>query len=469
MPGKFWTQEEVESLKQSMLSGLKAGQTEKSSLLSTARRLGRTMVATRFHWQRMKDEDDTLKAAFAAKPKGKQEKQEKKEEPETAEADYSRDYINIVCASRRITTVDMAIKHFKVNLNEWEIDRFKVKTSEGYRKDRQVEWEVREGKTVRGVVKDSGKMLIAPMYHIQVTLKRKVVEIRARLALDDMLADAAKQTPKPPKRKYAKLPKGLWYELDFPDIHFGKETWAEESGQNYDISIARRVVLATFDRLLGFAAPHGIERIILPLGNDFFNVDNKENTTTHGTPQQEDTRWQRTFREGRRLAEDMIARCIEIAPVEIIIVPGNHDEQRAFYLGEVLDAKYSKDKHVQVDNAAKKRKYLHFGRNLIGFTHGYWEKPAKLPSIMPLEEPEKWAASAHREFHLGDKHHKIDLQHRTEDMDGVTIRYMRSLSATDTWHFDKGFIGAPRSAEGFLWDKEDGIVAQFPAYLRHEK
>ena len=130
MPGKFWTQEDVESLKQTMLSGMKRGQTEKESLQSAARQLGRTLIATRFCWQRMKDEDSTLKAAFAQKPP--KAKQENKDEPETAEADIGRDFINIVVSSRRITTVDAAIAHFKINMDEWEIERQKVKTSEGF-------------------------------------------------------------------------------------------------------------------------------------------------------------------------------------------------------------------------------------------------------------------------------------------------------------------------------------------------
>ena len=75
------------------------------------------------------------------------------------------------------------------------------------------------------------------------------------------------------------------------------------------------------------------------------------------------------------------------------------------------------------------------------------------------------AESDHREWHLGDKHHKKDLLQRTEDVDGVTIRLLRSLSATDTWHFDKGYVGGVRSAEGFLWDKGDGLIAQFTAGL----
>lgn len=466
MSGRTWKPEETQILKMTILDGLKENKQEKKLLIDAARRMGRTFVATELYWSRLKIADPELAKAV----KEINEKRETGEEVETAEMDTERDFINIVVSSRRITTVDAAIKHFKINMSEWEVERYKVKTSEGYRKDRRVQWEVMDGKVTHGKVDDSGKMLVVPMFHIQVTLKRKTSEIRTRAALDDMIADAVRKLPKPQKRKYARLPSALWYEVDLPDIHFGKEVIAEESGHAYNIEIARKIVLSTIDRLLDYARPYNVEQILLPMGNDFFNSDTKENTTTHGTPQQEDTDWRVTFRAGRRLAEDMINKCLEIAPVKIVMVPGNHDEQRAFYLGEALTARYHSDRHVNIEvvNTIKKRKYIHFGKNLIGFTHGYWEKPARLPSLMPLEEPEKWAASIHREFHLGDKHHKKDLLHRTEDIDGVTVRILRSLSGTDTWHFDKAYVGAPRSAEGFLWDKQDGIVAQFQSFLHKE-
>jgi hypothetical protein len=391
------------------------------------------------------------------------------EERETKDVEFGDDFINIICASRRMMSKEDIIDEFKIDLKEWKIDKYRIRTSEGYRKDRRVQWQVEDGKVVKGDVDDSGMMLVVPLYHLEVKLVRRTVEIRTRIALDDFIRDAKKNAPKISKVTYKKAPKGLWFEVDMPDIHIGKETWAEESGEDYNIEIARDVVLSTLDTLLGYARLYGIERILMPMGNDFFNVDNKYNTTTKGIPQQEDTRWSKTFREGRKLAVEMIDKCATLAPVHVIMIAGNHDEERSFYLGEVLDAWYSKSKNVTVDNRAIKRKYLKFGNNLIGFTHGAHEKIKQLPSIMPIEEPLLWAASKHREWHLGDKHHKQDLLNRTEDVDGVTIRLLRSLSATDTWHFDKGYIGAPRAAEGFLWDKVDGLIAPFKAILRSEK
>jgi hypothetical protein len=82
-------------------------------------------------------------------------------------------FINIVCASRRMLNKEEVLKQFHVNMDMWEVERYRVKTSEGYRKDRSVEWHVKNGLVESGDVSDSGKMLVVPLYHIEIRLVRK--------------------------------------------------------------------------------------------------------------------------------------------------------------------------------------------------------------------------------------------------------------------------------------------------------
>jgi hypothetical protein len=386
----------------------------------------------------------------------------------TYEQDDEHGFINVICASRRMLTKEEVIAQFRVDMTQWEVERFKVKTSEGYRKDRKVRWVVKDGSVLEGDVDDSGKMLVVPLYHIEVRFVRKTEEIRGRLALEDLIAEAKAAAPRFSPIKTVRSKDGMLYEIGMPDLHFGRLTWDEESGENYDIRIARAMVRQVLGELLGFAAMFKIERILLPLGNDFFNVNSREETTTHGTRQQEDTRWQKTFRAGRLMAVEMIDACAAVAPVDVVIMPGNHDEERIFYLGDALSCWYHATKRVQVDNRAVKRKYYTFGANLIGLTHGYYEKVKSLPALMPLEVPDLWAASRFREWHTGDKHHKEDLVHKTDENLGVVVRILRSLAPADAWTFDKGFVGALHAAEGFLWHPENGLQAQFTATPKKE-
>ena len=363
-----------------------------------------------------------------------------------------------VMVDHRIRTLDDLIVVCEINTEEWEVERWICN-----------KWEVGamgEKELDNGKGKIRTKLQVEPLFQVKAWLVRKTNEVRDRHVLDKQIGDSRKYAPKYPKIHYPKLAAGLLYELDLPDIHFGKLTWRQESGQDYDIKIAKATVNTALDSLLGYARQFEVSRILFPLGNDFFNVDSMEENTTHGTPQQEDTRYEKTFTLGRELAVSMIERCLQIAPVDVMVVRGNHAEQREFFLGDSILSWFHAAKDVTVDNQAIKRKYYHFGNTLLGFTHGYYEKIEKLPSLMPLEAPDLWSKSKFREWHLGDKHHlKVmkPIYNLVDENMGVVIRILRSLSATDTWHFDQGFVGAIQAAQAFLWSPTNGMVAQFNA------
>jgi hypothetical protein len=80
--------------------------------------------------------------------------------------------------------------------------------------------------------------------------------------------------------------------------------------------------------------------------------------------------------------------CVQVAPVDVLIVPGNHDRERMFYAGAALECWYHGSPNVLVDNGAQLRKYYSLGKNLIGFTHGSEEKFTMLPGIMAHEVPQ---------------------------------------------------------------------------------
>lgn len=367
--------------------------------------------------------------------------------------------IRIISVSTKLKTEEDLIKEYNIDLSKWRIKGFHIKTSQGYRKDRQVDWKVEDGVVIQGDVHDSGKMLVVTLHHSELIMERKTEEIRTALVCEQMIRDAENYSPVYPKIRYAKQTGKMMYEIDMPDIHFGRLTWEEESGENYDIQIAEKMVTRVLENLLNYTHLFPINKILLPLGNDFFNVNSKSNTTVGGTIQQEDTRAAKTFRRGMQLAVKMIEMCSQIAPVDVVIIKGNHDEERVFYLGETLNAWFHNNPQVFVDNRAVSRKYYLYGKNLLGYTHGGEFKIDKLASIMPTEVPELWAKSVYREWHLGHIHHKFEVN----EENGVVVRFLRALVPIDAWTFDKGFVGAQKAAESFVWDYNKGLVAQFTA------
>ena len=151
-----------------------------------------------------------------------------------------------------------------------------------------------------------------------------------------------------------------------------------------------------------------------------------------------------------------------IAPVEVKTIPGNHDFQKSFYLGDVLEVAYANNPNVTIDNSPNPHKYFLYGKNLIGFTHGNTKDIplARLTTLMPVAVPQLWAKSKFREWHLGDIHHKKVWKLKGEDDDGgINIRYMRSLTGDDAWHTQKGYHGAIKGCEAYIWSHDWGMSA----------
>lgn len=257
-------------------------------------------------------------------------------------------------------------------------------------------------------------------------------------------------------------------EISIFDLHIGKLAWGGETFENYDVKIARKRFLTSIQKLLKGANGFNFDRILFPVGNDFFNSDTMENTTTKGIPQDEDLRWQKTFDVGVRLLIDAINLLKQTGvPVDVVVIPGNHDFERSYYMGKYLEAWFNTDRLVSINNGASPRKYYRYGNLLLGLTHGSEEKEASLPLIMAtdIESKPMWSETKFHEWHLGHIHRKRTVQYDinksrllNEDL-GVTIRYLSSLTGTEEWHHKKGFIGSTKAADGFLWNYEFGLVA----------
>jgi hypothetical protein len=55
-------------------------------------------------------------------------------------------------------------------------------------------------------------------------------------------------------------------------------------------------------------------------------------------------------------------------------------------------------------------------------------------------------------------HSKKLLTQTSKDYQGVHVTYLTSPSPADSWHFEKGFVGAMKGAEAFIYDKQEGKV-----------
>ena len=262
---------------------------------------------------------------------------------------------------------------------------------------------------------------------------------------DELLNYIKTHSHKVKKIAYKKSKDPICYEISLPDIHYGKITDDDNN------AIEDQYMKAIVD-LHKKADGVEIDRFLLPVGNDGLNSEGFSRATTKGTPQQDHMLWRQSFRGYWHLVMKAIDYLAQFAPVDVVVIQGNHDFERMFYVGEVLDAMYHKNKNVNVDNSLDARKYYEYGTNMIMFTHGDKEKAQELPLLIATEQPEMWSRCKFREVHCGHKHKEMLNEYM-----GTKVRFIPSICGNDAWHKTQGYVGTLRCGQAFIWNKERGL------------
>jgi hypothetical protein len=183
-----------------------------------------------------------------------------------------------------------------------------------------------------------------------------------------------------------------------------------------------------------------------------------------------DSRLIKIYQKAKKAVIKAIDYCRQIAPVDVMWIPGNHDMNVSYYLCDVISEVFSADQDVRVDVGPKWRKFYPWGKGLICYTHGVEEPLRDLPSIIATEEPQLWADASYREIHIGHKHRKQEMKWTNVDThQGTVLRMIPSIATEDAWHYRKGYIKGYHAAESYLWDDRFGVVGQFTSYIDYDK
>ncbi len=255
-----------------------------------------------------------------------------------------------------------------------------------------------------------------------------------------------------PKTENKPYPEGKLL-LEFPvvDLHLGRLSWKPETGEHYDYKIARERFLWVTDNVCQRVSNSHIEKIIYPIGNDFFQTDTTKGTTTKGTFVDTDSRQKKLLLTGAQMLVESIDRFSRFAPVVVVLVPGNHDYLTSYSALLYLWAWYKDSKRVTVWEDPKTRKYIEHGVNLIGYAHG--DKEGKrIAGNMPAEAPKAWGRTMFREYHLAHLHHE-----RAIEENGITVRRLSTMASADAYEHEHGFIGTICRSQSFLWHRKRGL------------
>lgn len=244
--------------------------------------------------------------------------------------------------------------------------------------------------------------------------------------------------------EYVASKDGVVLEINLADLHVGN------SPREKGLTIQEKVDLVVSDIIhrCGYIT---INKIILAQLGDIFHYDTHSRTTTGGTQIESGTGFPSMFDEGVELLISVIDRLSKIAPVDFVNIHGNHDRITSYTCGKALEFYYRNSKNVTIDSGSDDRKFRVIGKGLVYWVHG--DMPKKNLTTLPQREiRQEYGNSKYCEIHSGHVHHESVIE-----ADGVKVRFLPSLTTTDTWHYENGYTGALKSVVCFVWDAEKGI------------
>lgn len=240
------------------------------------------------------------------------------------------------------------------------------------------------------------------------------------------------------------------------DLHLGLFSWGKETGINWDLEIAERVIGDAIEDLVSRTPPSG--RAIVLGGGDLMHSDNNENKTARsGNVLQVDGRYQKVLMAAcRLLVKTVDAHLRRHDQVTVRVLAGNHDEHASVAVAYFLLAWYREESRVTVDVDPSLFFWFRFGSVLLGATHGHTVKPKDMASIMAHRRAEDWGATKHRFIHGFHIHHSSKF---ATEGNGVISESHQTPTPQDAWHFGSGFLSG-RSMQSISYHSQYGEISR---------
>lgn len=232
--------------------------------------------------------------------------------------------------------------------------------------------------------------------------------------------------------------------IDIADLHLNKFS------DDYDMEMARTRFNNAIDT---FLSETSAEECIFIIGEDYFNIDTINKTTTKGTPQDTEVDVYKMFDFGLKLMiETLHTLSVFFDKVNVILIQGNHDKLLSYMLVKALEHYNFEKGNIVFNSEIKSRKYIEYGNSLIGLGHLDTENKKQKQFLMQNEVKEMYGKSKYNYFISGHLHN-----YSVEEIGGVQYIRLPSLSGSDNWHNEMGYITQTKSAIALEFNKDKGM------------
>ena len=237
------------------------------------------------------------------------------------------------------------------------------------------------------------------------------------------------------------------------ELHIGKMANKIETGENYDLKIAKKRFFDIFEEIYHKQEIEKCGRCVVIIGSDFFNSESDNCTSKDKIPQQNDTRYIKLFHEGIKMyVQALLTLRGLFNKVDVMLCAGNHARAMETFLYMALEQRFVNDEVVHFIENYRLTQVYQFGKCAIFYNHGDANLKQTIASI-PAEFDEVWGTHPYRDLHLGHLHKEVTV----DENGGMITRRIGSPCGTDAWHYSNRFVGAIKKHQIFIWDKNSGL------------
>lgn len=239
------------------------------------------------------------------------------------------------------------------------------------------------------------------------------------------------------------------------DHHLGMMAWHEESGDDYDLSIAETVLMRAMEYLVSLSPD--CEQGLLAVLGDFLHIDSfKAVTPTSGYLLDADSRYPKMVKVAIRVLKYAISALLrKHAKVRVIFELGNHDPSSAIFMMQLLASVYEDEPRVSVDVSPMAFHYFQFGKNMVVTNHGDKVALRDLPSVIAADQPKMWGETEYRYCWVGHVHHHQTFETKSRELRGIQVETFQVLAPKDAHAASFGYR-AQRSMKSIVLHHDFG-------------
>lgn len=315
--------------------------------------------------------------------------------------------------------------------------------------ERGPKFEVPEGHIVKGrsaLVDSEGRVLQEWVKTGNGAVDPLVIAERVREHFD---------TWKPNYKPDAPAEKGDKYRLALlpvSDLHVGLFSWSPETGENWDLKIARKVILDTYAKLFEMT-PKTDECFILFGGDQQHSDFYSAMTEKSGNILDVDGRFPKVMLTLFEIAVEMVLLARKRhRKVKVRVIGGNHDRHSSIALAYFMHAWFREDKAVEIDTSPSPFWFYQFGKTMLAGVHGHTIKANAVAGKVAAIEPEMWGRTIYRCCHYFHEHHDEIVE---KDEHGMKVRKHKIIAPPDAYGA-AGPHSAFRGASSFIYDYHGG-------------